>query len=70
MDPIPLTIKGRGPMTGYDRGRFGAAWADVNRNACDTRDDILRRDLRHYSRRPHRDHQLSRSDALCADRGQ
>jgi hypothetical protein len=42
-----LTIKGRGPMTGYDRGRFGNAWADVNRNACGTRDDILRRDLRH-----------------------
>jgi hypothetical protein len=40
-----LTIKGRGPMTGYDRSLFGAAWADVNRNACDTRDDILRRDL-------------------------
>jgi hypothetical protein len=41
-----LTVKGRAPMTGYDRGLFGAAWADVNRNACDTRDDILRRDLR------------------------
>lgn len=41
-----LVIKGRGPMTGYDRSRFGDAWFDVNRNGCDTRDDILRRDLR------------------------
>ena len=42
-----LVVKGRGPMTGYDRSRFGDAWVDVNRNGCDTRDDILRRDLRH-----------------------
>jgi hypothetical protein len=41
-----LAVKGRGPMTGYERGRFGDAWRDVNRNGCDTRDDILRRDLR------------------------
>jgi hypothetical protein len=47
-----LTVKGRAPMTGYDRGLFGAAWADVNRNACDTRDDILRRDLRQLTVRP------------------
>jgi hypothetical protein len=47
-----LAIKGRGPMTGYDRSRFGSAWVDVNRNGCDTRDDILRRDLRQRSARP------------------
>jgi hypothetical protein len=41
-----LAVKGRGPMTGYSRTRFGEAWADVNGNGCDTRDDILRRDLR------------------------
>jgi len=40
-----LTVKGRGPKTGYARERFGAAWADVDRNGCDTRDDILNRDL-------------------------
>ncbi len=33
-------------MTGYARGRFGPAWADVDRNGCDTRNDMLRRDLR------------------------
>ena len=33
------------PMTGYDREQFGQAWADTDRNGCDTRNDILRRDL-------------------------
>jgi len=32
-------------MTGYDRTRYGTAWADVDGNGCDTRNDILRRDL-------------------------
>ncbi len=32
-------------MTGYDRDRFGQAWLDADRNGCDTRNDILRRDL-------------------------
>ncbi len=32
-------------MTGYDRAAFGAAWTDTNRNGCDTRNDVLRRDL-------------------------
>lgn len=40
-----LLVKGRAPMTGYDRGEFGSAWADTNRNGCDTRNDILKRDL-------------------------
>ncbi|WP_344130160.1 HNH endonuclease family protein [Pedococcus bigeumensis] len=40
-----LTVKGRAPRTGYDRDLFGQAWADVDRNGCDTRNDILRRDL-------------------------
>ncbi len=40
-----LPVKGRAPKTGYDRGQFGQAWADVDRNGCDTRNDILRRDL-------------------------
>src|SRR6478672_4828889 len=41
-----LSVKGRAPRTGYDRAEFGQAWADVDRNGCDTRNDILRRDLR------------------------
>lgn len=40
-----LTVKGKAPMTGYDRSQFGPAWKDVDRNGCDTRNDILRRDL-------------------------
>jgi hypothetical protein len=38
-------VKGRAPKTGYDRALFGQAWADVDRNGCDTRNDILKRDL-------------------------
>ena len=60
-DPLPpaddvrakldaLPIKGRAPKTGYDRSLFGESWTDVvtvpgGRNGCDTRNDILRRDL-------------------------
>ncbi len=40
-----LAIKGRAPKTGYDRNQFGQAWADVDRNGCDTRNDTLKRDL-------------------------
>ena len=41
-----LPIKGRAPKTGYDREEsFGSAWQDVDQNGCDTRNDILARDL-------------------------
>ena len=41
-----LPVKGRAPKTGYDReGSFGSAWQDVDQNGCDTRNDILTRDL-------------------------
>jgi hypothetical protein len=40
-----LPIKGRAPKTGYDRELFGQAWLDIDRNGCDTRNDILKRDL-------------------------
>ncbi|WP_307793778.1 HNH endonuclease family protein [Actinotalea soli] len=40
-----IEIKGRAPRTGYEREQFGPAWADVDRNGCDTRNDILARDL-------------------------
>jgi hypothetical protein len=36
-----LSVKGRSPMTGYDRDRFGYAWLDADRNGCDTRSDLL-----------------------------
>ena len=40
-----LTAKGRAPKTGFTRAQFGQAWFDTDRNGCDTRNDILRRDL-------------------------
>ncbi len=41
-----LPVKGASPMTGYQRTEdFGPAWSDVDRNGCDTRNDVLRRDL-------------------------
>ncbi len=45
-----LPVKGRAPKTGYARTRFGAAWTDDvdvagGHNGCDTRNDVLRRDL-------------------------
>ncbi|GAA1254885.1 HNH endonuclease family protein [Arthrobacter pascens] len=43
LETIP--VKGRAPKTGYTREEFGPAWADVDRNGCDTRNDILARDL-------------------------
>ena len=33
-------------MTGYDRDKFGPPWEDVDGNGCDTRNDILKRDLK------------------------
>ncbi|SDO31855.1 Protein of unknown function [Microbacterium sp. ru370.1] len=40
-----LAVKGRAPKTGYDRDEFGQRWLDVDRNGCDTRNDMLGRDL-------------------------
>ncbi len=48
LDSLP--VKGRAPKTGYDRDLFGERWTDdvmveFGHNGCDTRNDILRRDL-------------------------
>ena len=40
-----LEVKGRAPRTGYERDLFGSGWVDVDRNGCDTRNDMLARDL-------------------------
>lgn len=32
-------------MSGYARSQYGPRWKDVDRNGCDTRNDILARDL-------------------------
>ncbi|MBU3645963.1 MAG: HNH endonuclease [Candidatus Nanopelagicaceae bacterium] len=43
LEQIP--VKGRAPKTGYSRSAFGPQWSDIDRNGCDTRNDILKRDL-------------------------
>lgn len=40
-----LQVKGRAPKTGYSRDQFGPSWSDVDQNGCDTRNDVLDRDL-------------------------
>ena len=52
-----LPVKGRAPKTGYSRDEFGSAWTDdvpveFGHNGCDTRNDILRRDLREIVVKP------------------
>lgn len=40
-----LRVAGLGSNSGYTREQFGPEWADVDANGCDTRNDILARDL-------------------------
>ncbi len=40
-----LAVKGRAPMTGYERSEFGDGWADADHDGCSTREDVLARDL-------------------------
>jgi Excalibur calcium-binding domain/Protein of unknown function (DUF1524) len=37
---------------GYKRYKFGQAWADVDRNGCDQRNDVLRRDMVNLHTKP------------------
>ncbi len=37
------------PATGFVRAKFGAVDQDVDKNGCDTRNDVLRRDLTGYT---------------------
>lgn len=52
-----LAVKGRAPKTGYSRAEFGQSWTDDvgvdgGHNGCDTRNDILRRDLSEITLKP------------------
>jgi Protein of unknown function (DUF1524) len=40
-----IPVKGRAPMTGYSRSQFGKGWVDTDHDGCDTRNDVLARDL-------------------------
>ncbi len=42
---MDLDVRGRAPRTGYERDLFGDGWVDTDRNGCDTRNDILARDV-------------------------
>jgi hypothetical protein len=44
-----LQVKPAAAMKGYSRDRFGQAWSDVDDNGCNTRDDILQRDLNPFT---------------------
>jgi hypothetical protein len=59
-----LQVKDLAPKTGYSRKQFGPAWKDVDQNGCDTRDDILRRDLTSLTSRSGPDGCIITSGAL------
>ncbi|WP_240623143.1 HNH endonuclease family protein [Schaalia canis] len=40
-----LEVRPKAYVEGYDRSEFGPAWEDVDGNGCDTRNDVLARDL-------------------------
>ncbi|WP_380161935.1 DUF1524 domain-containing protein [Kineococcus sp. R86509] len=40
-----LEVKGRAAKTGYSREQFGDGWVDTDHNGCDSRNDVLARDL-------------------------
>lgn len=44
-DLAALVVAGPASSAPYDRDRFGEAWLDVDGNGCDTRNDVLIRDL-------------------------
>lgn len=46
LDQLPVLQMHSESVPRYSRDEFGQRWADVDRNGCDTRNDILRRDLR------------------------
>ena len=57
LDKLPVAAKGR--LAGYDRDCgagggcvFGPAWADVDHDGCDQRNDVLHRDLTAIQVRP------------------
>ena len=45
LDQLPVLQTRSGSVPRYSRDEFGQRWADIDHNGCDTRNDILRRDL-------------------------
>ncbi|WP_054568907.1 HNH endonuclease family protein [Frankia sp. R43] len=46
-----LSVRAADNSPAYRRDKFGTAWSDVDQNGCDTRNDILHRDLRSITTR-------------------
>lgn len=40
-----VPVRGNDSKRGYARTNFGQSWTDVDNNGCDTRDDVLSRDM-------------------------
>ncbi|WP_443095901.1 hypothetical protein [Rothia koreensis] len=40
-----VTVRAKGAGKPYDRSAFGSPWSDEDHNGCDTRNDILSRDM-------------------------
>ena len=64
-----LEVKGRAPKSGYSRDFFGQAWTDdvsveFGHNGCDTRNDILRRDLQNLEIKPGTNDCVAKSGTL------
>ena len=57
LEELRVIEKGSEPVPQYSRDQFGQRWADVDRNGCDTRNDVLKRDLH--------DLQMKRSSPQC-----
>jgi uncharacterized lipoprotein YehR (DUF1307 family) len=43
------TVKSEDNKKIYERKEFGTAWKDVDKNGCDTRNDVLKRDMQNYN---------------------
>lgn len=52
LDLEKLEVRTGHDIAPYERIRFGQAWEDEDHNGCDTRNDILGRDLRAVTYRP------------------
>jgi hypothetical protein len=52
----------------YDRDEFGQKWADVDRNGCDQRNDVLRRDMVNLHTKPGTNGCVLQSGVLVANR--
>ncbi len=62
-----VKVAAAGSLTGYTRLKFGQAWADVDHNGCDTRNDVLKRDLTRTTYRTTGGHRCVVLSGILAD---